>query len=211
MKRIYIPILACLLLTACQQPSPTGTPDINATIDAGVTQALAAQATGTSIQAAIVQTLSAISTEPGSTPTQSAASATPGAGQMSEDTPTLESPPTTSNSTPQIKFTVVPALDSSGDIQGKVEGVNPDIYGVAVYIKVGGGWWTKPYFDTPVTIIDSVGNWNCSCFTGGSDTSATVIRAYLIPLAYSPPAMSGGPSLPSVLAKNAVAWVEATR
>jgi len=290
MKRIYIPILVCLLLTACQQPSPTGTPDSKATIAVGVTQTLAAQTNETAIaqtvtaksggpvsqptqppstpdsratiaagvaqtltaqqtnKTAIAQTLTAMPTGPVSQSTQPPAPATPNAGQMSKNTPTAmvqtltamptgpvsqptqprapatpsarevsrstptpEIPPTSSNSTPQIMFISVPPMGSSEDLFGKVGGVNPEKYAVAVYIRVGGGWWTKPTFAAPTCSIASDGTWNCPYATGGNDTSATVIRAYLIPIGYNPPAMSGGSSLPSVLEKNAVAKVEATR
>ena len=249
MKCICILILACLLLTACQQqsstitpdnnatiativagvmqtltaqaavPTPdiqtaivqtsTATPDNNATIVAGVMQTLTAQAAVPTpdIQTAIVQTLTAMPTGSTSQPTQPPDSATPSA----EHTPTLASSPTPSNSTPQIIFTSVPPMGSSEDLYGRVEGVNPEMYGVAVYIRVGGGWWTKPTFAAPVTPIALDGTWNCPYATGGNDTSATVISAYLIPIGYNPPAMSGGSSLPSVLEKNAVAKVEATR
>jgi hypothetical protein len=102
-------------------------------------------------------------------------------------------------------------MGSSEDLYGKVEGVNPTMYGVAVYIRVGGGWWTKPTFAASVTPIASDGTWNCPYATGGDDTSATVIRAYLIPIGYPPPAMAGASTLPSALEKNAAAMVEATR
>ena len=108
-------------------------------------------------------------------------------------------------------FNFVPAKGSSADLSGKVEGVNPKMYGVAVYIRVGGGWWTKPTFAAPVIPIALDGTWNCPYATGGNDTSATAIRAYLIPIGYNPPAAKGDSSLPSDLEKNAVAVVEATR
>ncbi len=210
MKRICILILTCLLLTACQQSSATITPDNNATIVAGVIQTLNAQAptqTQINIQTAIVQTLTAMPTSTVSLPTQSPAPATPSPELKTTNTPA----PTDSNSIPRITFTSVPAIGSSKDLFGKVEGVTPNKYGVAVYIRVGGGWWTKPTFAAPVTSIASDGTWKCHYATGGNDLSATVIRAYLIPIDYKPPAMSGGSSLPSALEKTAVAKVEVAR
>jgi hypothetical protein len=206
MRNIYLPIFACALLVACQS-SPTS--DNNATVVVGVVQTLTAQTAVPTpdIQAAINQTLTAMATGSTSLPTPPTDSATPSV----EPTLIPASAPTSSNSTPQIIFTSVPPIGSSEDLSGRVEGVNPEMYGIAVYIRVGGGWWTKPTFATSVTPIASDGTWNCSYATGGDDTSATVIRAYLIPLGYSPPAMSGGSSLPSALERNAVAKVEATR
>jgi hypothetical protein len=211
MKLFCILIFACLLSTACtSNPTPPMTPDNKATIEAGVMQALTAQAN----QAAITQTLSAMPISTYSQSTQPSASNTPTATQISENTPMLESTSTSSNPTPnapQIKITVVPPLGSSDDLQGTVEGVNPDMYVVAVYIRVSGGWWTKPTFANPTTPIAGDGSWDCQCWTGGDDTSATAIRAYLIPIGYNPPTMAGGPSLPSALTKHAVAMYEANR
>lgn len=240
MKCICILILACLLLAACQQPPSTSTPDNLPTIVAGAMQTLTAQpnvpttstpdnpatiaagvmqtltahaAAPTQInnQTAIDQTLTAMSIGPTSQPTQLPAPVTPSAEHMSEQTPIPVTTPTPPNSNPQITFTSVPPMGSSQDLYGKVEGVNPEMYGVAVYIRVDGGWWTKPTFAAPVTPITLDGTWNCPYATGGNDTSATVIRAYLIPNGYIPPAMSGGSNLPDILEKNAVAKVEATR
>jgi hypothetical protein len=222
MKRICILILvlACLLLTACgSSPSTTPstvTPDNNATIVAGVMQTLTAQAVTPTqvinIQTAIAQTLTAMPTSTNSQPTQPPASDTPVVEQTPENTPTITSAPAPISSPihPQIKFTFVPPIGGSDDLQGTVGGVNPDKYVVAIYIRVAGGWWTKPTFADPTIPIEN-GSWDCQCWTGGNDTSATAIMAYLIPIGYNPPAMSGGPNLPSALAKNAVAMDEAVR
>lgn len=214
MKHICTLILACLLITACQS-SPANIPDKQATIGAGVMQTVTAQANETIIKLAIAQTLTAMPTDIGFQPAQSPAPATPIAGQMPESTststPTLTSAAAPPNSAPKIMFISVPPMGSSDDLYGKVEGVDPNMYGVAVYIRVGGGWWTKPTFAASVTPIASDGTWNCPYATGGNDTSATAIRAYLIPIGYSPPTMSGGSNLPHDLEQNAVAKVEATR
>jgi len=43
-----------------------------------------------------------------------------------------------------IEFTYVPPYGSFEDLSGKVTGVKPADYRVAVYIYVE-GWWNKPY------------------------------------------------------------------
>src|SRR5271157_1221071 len=52
---------------------------------------------------------------------------------------------------PSIFFTYVPPYGDTTDLlEGQECGVAPASYGVAVYIQVNGGWWTKPYWATPV-------------------------------------------------------------
>ncbi|MFW6110287.1 MAG: hypothetical protein ACOC6Q_02580 [Patescibacteria group bacterium] len=96
-------------------------------------------------------------------------------------------------------------------LRGQVWHVKPADHGVAVYIKVRGGWWTKPYWNSPVTSIAPDGNWVCDITTGGEDNEATEITAFLIPLDYDPPLMSGGSTLPTELDTNALAKVSVTR
>ncbi len=113
---------------------------------------------------------------------------------------------------PKIEFTYVPPYGSWGDwLRGQVLHVKPADYGVAVYIKVRGGWWTKPYWSIPVTAIAPDGNWTCNITTGGVDHEATEIVAYLIPIGYNPPLMGGGSTLPIELDVHSVAKISATR
>jgi exo-beta-1,3-glucanase (GH17 family) len=111
---------------------------------------------------------------------------------------------------PTIEFTFVPAYGSFDNLKGKVLHVRPDDYRVAVYIKVGNGWWTKPYWNNPLTRINRDGSWTCDITTGGIDHRATVIVAYLVRADYDPPLGRGG-ALPAELDQNSVAKVEATR
>ena len=110
--------------------------------------------------------------------------------------------------TPQISFTYVPpygdAIDSNV-LEGQVQHVLPWQYAVAVYIQVGGGWWTKPTFAAPVTPLQGDGSWLANINTGGTDIDATAIAGFLIPISYSPPSLSGSPSLPQALYDNSVA------
>jgi hypothetical protein len=82
---------------------------------------------------------------------------------------------------------------------------------VAVYIKVSSGWWTKPYFSTPVTEINCDGTWTCDITTGGTDQLATDIAAFLIPSTYSPPLAVSLASLPAELYTDSLANIEVAR
>ena len=112
---------------------------------------------------------------------------------------------------PTIEFTYVPPYGSFENLQGQVRCVEPAEYKVAVYIFVVSGWWTKPYWASPLTTIRSGGSWTCDIATGGYDELATKIIAFLVPNGYGPPLMSGGQTLPSELYENAVAYVEVER
>ncbi|MCU0679333.1 MAG: glycosyl hydrolase family 17 protein [Planctomycetes bacterium] len=113
--------------------------------------------------------------------------------------------------TPQIVYAYVPAYGSYDNLSGQVWHVDPSQYGVAVYIKVGGGWWTKPYWASPVTWIDCSGSWTCDITTGGNDALATAIASYLIPANYDPPSAGGGALPVTELEANAVAWTVVNR
>lgn len=112
---------------------------------------------------------------------------------------------------PPLRFTYVPPIGSYDNLKGQVCDYEPADYRIAVYIKVGSGWWTKPYWDSPLTIIQSDGSWSCDFTTGGNDPQATKIAAYLVPVDYDPPLMSGGSTLPQELEDNSVAKAEVTR
>src|SRR5659263_279349 len=109
-----------------------------------------------------------------------------------------------------IEFAFVPSYGSSDDLKGQVWHVSPADNRVVVYIKVGGGWWIKPYWNSPLTIIWPDGSWTCDITTGGNDPYSTDIAAYLIPNNYNPPSMSGGSTLPAELETNSVAKIEIT-
>ena len=102
----------------------------------------------------------------------------------------------------------VPPIGSFDHLRGQAWHVATADYGVAVYIKVSGGWWTKPYFDSPVTAINCDGTWVCDVITGGSDEWASAITAFLIPLGYSPPPAAGQASLPAEIYSESLANVD---
>jgi exo-beta-1,3-glucanase (GH17 family) len=111
---------------------------------------------------------------------------------------------------PAISLTTVPAYGTDKHLKGTTLHSRPADYTVAVYIKVGGGWWIKPTYPTARTPIMPDGTWRCDITTGGSDQNATEIAAYLLPAGYAPPNAAGG-SLPAALATHAVASVHVTR
>jgi len=111
---------------------------------------------------------------------------------------------------PSITFTHVPTWGGFDDLEGQVQYVSPSEYQVAVYIHVS-GWWTKPYWNSPLTPIQSAGNWTCDVTTGGIDQHATEIAAFLVPNGYDPPLMAGDQALPAGLFENAIAQVTVER
>src|ERR1035438_5568326 len=61
------------------------------------------------------------------------------------------------------------------------------VLGPAAYIKVGGGWWTKPTFAQPTLAINPDGTARIPIVSGGSVSLATDIAVFLIPSADTPP------------------------
>ena len=89
-----------------------------------------------------------------------------------------------------ITITKVAPLGETGKVSGVV-GAGIKNYKVAVLISVYGSWWTKPYFNKPLTSIGS-GKWSTTFTTGGIDIDAEEVRAYLIPKGINPPHADGG-------------------
>jgi hypothetical protein len=119
-------------------------------------------------------------------------------GQMSTST-------TLSNS---IAFTSVPPVGGYNLLKGKVKAADPSKFKVVVYIYVTGWWGPKPQWDNPYSEIKSDGTWSTNIVTGGSDTQATKIIAFLVPADYKPPNMKGEQQLPSDLGQFISAKVE---
>jgi hypothetical protein len=111
---------------------------------------------------------------------------------------------------PALEFTYVPVYGSFENLEGRAVHVFPSSYKVAVYIYVS-GWWTKPYFSQPLTTVQADGRWVCDITTGGIDERATKIAAYLVPVGYQPPLMSGGGALPTELDNVAASMVAINR
>lgn len=119
-----------------------------------------------------------------------------------------ECPAFVSNTMPPVlTFSSVSPVGGNGNLKGCVAGVKPADYIVAVYIKVGGQWWVKPYSASRKIPIDEHGCWVVDITTGGSDANATEIAAFLLPAAYDPPNIVGAGTLPAGLVGDAVAKV----
>lgn len=110
-----------------------------------------------------------------------------------------------------IEFTSVPAYGSYVNLKGVVRDVDPEKVRVAVYIRVFGGWWTKPYWDAPATPIAPDGTFSVNITTGGQDDQASDVVALLIPAEYYPPGLRGEPELPAELLQKALARTDVTR
>lgn len=105
---------------------------------------------------------------------------------------------------PTIAITKLPTCRTTKPLLGKVSGVNPANYKVAVFIYVS-GWWNKPTWANPLTPIASDGTWTTNVATGGNDTIATKYAAFLVPNGYNPPLLGGQQTLPAELYANSVA------
>ena len=110
-----------------------------------------------------------------------------------------------------LEFTSVPAYGSSLDLKGIVHHDDTEQVRIAVYIRVHGGWWTKPYWDSPATPISSDGSFTVKITTGGHDERATEIAAFVIPAEYYPPGLRGEPELPAELLHKALARAQVSR
>ncbi|MCX8066047.1 MAG: glycosyl hydrolase family 17 protein [Candidatus Hydrogenedentes bacterium] len=113
--------------------------------------------------------------------------------------------------TPQIELTYIPPIGSEEFLVGKVSHVIPRHNRIAVYIFNGGGWWNKPYWNTPTILIMPDGEWKCDIVTHPSDVNATKIAVFLIPKEVAPPLMSGEPTIPQSFYESSLANVEVSR
>ena len=105
-----------------------------------------------------------------------------------------------------ITFTSVPSLGSTDPVTGAVNHIGPFDGYVALYIKVSGNWYEKPYANAPLIAVATDGSWSVNYTTGGqSDTTASQIVAYLFPVTYLPPPVLGIPNLPSEFDTKALA------
>ena len=112
---------------------------------------------------------------------------------------------------PMMEFTSVPAYGSYLNLKGIVRNVDTKNLRIAVYIRVHGGWWNKPYWDAPATPISPDGSFSVDITTGGQDEQASQIAAFLIPADYYPPGLRGDPEFPAELLQKALADANVTR
>lgn len=112
---------------------------------------------------------------------------------------------------PTLELTSVPAYGSFFNLKGIARNVDPGAARVAIYIKVQGGWWTKPYWDAPTTELSADGSFSVSITTGGQDEKATEIATFLVSSDSYPPGLRGDPDLPPELFERALAHATVTR
>lgn len=117
-------------------------------------------------------------------------------------------------SSPSITITKVPAYDSIANgwnLQGSTCGVWPKTHAVAVYIKTESGWWNKPYFDHPVSLLSNDGTFSVDVMTDYHDWTATQMAVFLIRHDYLPPTLEGADAIPKRIFNDALASVTIDR
>jgi hypothetical protein len=112
---------------------------------------------------------------------------------------------------PEIAFTFVPALKTFDNLRGRVLHARPSDYVVVVYIRVGLGWWVKPFSASPRTPIALDGSFTTDITTGGFDSEANTIHAFVVLKDYSPPVLLGQSEVPGELFSNSIANVSVNR
>ena len=111
-----------------------------------------------------------------------------------------------------VEFTYVPPYGSQNYLQGQVYGLVSTNYAVAVLIYVNDvGWFSKPTCAGALTPIQPDGSWTANITTGGLDTNATRIAAYVVPANYNQPCVTNVFCLPAALLQQSVANAIATR
>jgi hypothetical protein len=111
-----------------------------------------------------------------------------------------------------VEFTAVPPYGSQSNLFGNVYGVNPANYRVAVLIYIdSAGWFTKPTCAASLTTIQPDGTWTADITTGGADSNATRIAAFLVPSSFSQPCVTNQFCLPAVFYQQSVANAMVTR
>ncbi len=107
---------------------------------------------------------------------------------------------------PSIEITNVPPFGSSAYLGGRVLNGTPATQRVAVFIYVpSAGWWSKPYCDPQLTLIQPDGSWSANITTGGADAYATKITALLVGTNYSEACVMGPATLPPNVTAQALA------
>lgn len=118
---------------------------------------------------------------------------------------------------PSIEFTSVPPLNSNLDLAGLCKGVFPSsAYKVAVLIYVptspsSGLWWSKPYASYQFSSLNSHGVFVTDITTGGNDSQAKKIAAFLLAANASFQPVLGQPSIPPEIYQAALDSVMVSR
>jgi len=105
----------------------------------------------------------------------------------------------------------VPPYGSFELLRGSSVGLAPDAHRIALYIFVGGVWWTKPTLAQPTVPIQPDGSWTVDYTTGGVDEEATRFAVFAIPADYAPPPAMGAAALPAELVTRSAAYAVVDR
>ena len=115
---------------------------------------------------------------------------------------------------PSIAFTHKPPVGSQEQfLYGRVDCADPNDYKVAVYIYVT-GWYTKPYWDRPITTINADGTWQTDVVIEANQTDRLAVQyaAFLLPNGESATLAGGGEDLPAdMFTKSRAHVIEARR
>lgn len=107
---------------------------------------------------------------------------------------------------PSIEITNVPPFGFAGYLGGRVLNGDPSTQRVVVLIYVpSAGWWSKPYCNPQLTVIQPDGSWSANITTGGADTYATKITALLVGSNYNEACVMGPATLPASVTALALA------
>lgn len=112
---------------------------------------------------------------------------------------------------PSIQITNAPAFGTFGNLSGIVSNANPASQRVAVFIYVGGGWYSKPSCAQPLTPIQSDGSWTANITPVPSDMNATIIAALLVASNYNQACVQGAAGLPIAISQAALATAYVSR
>ncbi|MGA1869872.1 MAG: hypothetical protein ACMUJM_15160 [bacterium] len=115
------------------------------------------------------------------------------------------------NFEPLIAFTYVPPFGSFNNLEGIVKNVAQEDYKIAVFIKVSNGWWTKPYWNSPLITVNEDLTWSCDITTGGNDQDATHIEAFIVPNEWPPVTLGGETAIPQEVYDSALTFVSVAR
>lgn len=103
-----------------------------------------------------------------------------------------------------IQITNVPAYGAHGNLSGIVSEGDPARQRVAIFIFVGGEWYSKPSCASPLTAIQPDGSWTANITPVGSDVNATIIAALLVSSNYNQACVQGGSGLPTNVLQQAI-------
>ena len=105
---------------------------------------------------------------------------------------------------PQLIFTTLPSIGSHENLVGRVLNLDVSDHSVVVYITVNGRIWVKPTAANHLSQIGNNGTFVTDITTGGVDSSAQIVSAFVVPDTYRPPILLGATAFPQELHDNSV-------